>query len=186
MRNVGPGMDLLQSLTLRPVSIDDLSNVRYIHSGAFRLMAASCYSDEEIAAFSAYVYTVAYGEVIQRENMLAGFLDNEMVATASWVHADDDSNSARIRSLYVRPLFFGLGISRFMAQAAESSARKSGLRNFGARVTLNAVGFFEAIGYEVTSHGVQLLPANQGMPVTFMRKCDRSAPRAIIAEQETT
>lgn len=184
--NAGSQAAFVEALQLRPVTIEDLAMVRYIHAAAFRLMAASCYPDEEIAAFVAYVHTAAYGDAICGENMLAGLLDGEMVATAGWAPADDGGVSARIRSVYVRPLFHGLGLGRHMTLQAESWARKSGFHSFGARVTLNSVGFFETLGYEVTSHGVQLLPANRGLPVSFMRKSDQHASQAIVSEEEAT
>jgi GNAT superfamily N-acetyltransferase len=175
----GPARGLADALELRPVTIDDLSSVRFIHASAFRLLANACYPEEEIAAFAGFVYTQPYADLVRGENLLAGYLGNEMVATAGWAPADDSGLSARIRSVYVRPLFTGIGIGRRMALEAESWARKSGFRSFGARVTLNAVGFFETLGFEVSSHGVQLLPGDRGLPVSFMRKSDQTIPAAV-------
>lgn len=163
---------LAQSLELRLLSIDDFATMRYIHASAFKSMALSHYPDDEVDAFATYVYTPTYADLIRGENVLAGYLGEEMVATAGWVPADDNGNSARIRSVFVRPLFTGTGIGRRMAFEAESWARRSGFKSFGARVTLNAVGFFEALGYEITSHGVHMLPEERGLPVCFMRKSD--------------
>ena len=101
---MGPGGGLAEALELRTVTVDDLSTVRFIHASAFRLMADACYPEEEIAAFAAYVYTVGYGDMIHGENMLAGFLGGEMVATAAWTPADDGGGSARIRSASVGTL----------------------------------------------------------------------------------
>jgi GNAT superfamily N-acetyltransferase len=167
---------ICDAVQVRPVTVDDLSNVRYVHASAFKALATAHYPEDEIAAFAAYVYTSAYDDLIYGENMLAGFLDAEMVATASWAPADDNGVSARVRSVYVRPMFTALGIGRRLVLETESWARRSGFRTFGARVTLNAVGFFETLGYEVTSHGVHLLPDNRGIPVSFMRRPEPAAP----------
>ena len=168
------------------LSVDDFAAVRYIHSAAFKSMARSHYPDEEVAAFAAYIHTTGYADLIRGENMLAGYLGEEMVATAGWAPADDNGVSARIRSVFVRPLFTGVGIGRRMALEAESWARRSGFKSFGARVTLNAVGFFETLGYEVTSHGVHMLPDDRGLPVSFMRKSDHLAALAFDTEEGAT
>ena len=180
-----PSIGLAQALELRLLTVDDFATMRYIHASAFKTMALSHYPDDEVTAFATYIYTPTYADLIRGENVLAGFLGEEMVATAGWAPADDNGISARIRSVYVRPLFTGIGVGRRMAMEAESWARRSGFKTFGARVTLNAVGFFEALGYEVTSHGVHMLPDDQGLPVSFMRKSDQLASMAVNAEKGT-
>lgn len=179
----GAAESLARTIQLRPVTVDDFSVLRYIHAGAFKSMAGGHYPDDEIKAFTSYIDTPQYADLIRGENILAGYIADEMVATAGWAPADDNGISARIRSVFVRPLFTGIGIGRRMALEAESWARKSGFRSFGARVTLNAVGFFETLGYEVTSHGVHMLPDDRGLPVSFMRKSDRNAPLPVDTEE---
>jgi len=172
------------ALVVRRVTLDELSVVRHIHSSAFRTAAASCYPEEEIAAFLNHVYTQDYSDALLNEHLLGGFLGSEMIATAGWLPADDSDSLARIKSLYVRPLFTGIGIGRRMAFEAEDAARHSGFTSFGARVPLHATGFFETLGYEVTSYGVQLLGSDRGLPVSFMRKSDLSKAEALDADAD--
>lgn len=157
-------------VAIRPLAIDDMSNVRYIHAQSFRLAGAALYTREEIEDFAAHVQTPGYVDQIRRETLLGGFIGRELVATGGWLPADDGGHVARISSVFVRPMFGGLGIGRLIVTEAESQARRSGFLLFSARVLLNAVGFFEALGYEVASHGVQPLPAERPLPVAFMRK----------------
>lgn len=182
-KDPGLGSGMADALELRPVSVDELSTLRYIHASAFKSMANASYPDEEIAAFCSYIYTSAYADLVLGENLFAGYLGGEMVATGGWTPADDNGVSARIRSIYVRPLFTGIGIGRRMTLEAEKQARRSGFRSFGARVTVNAIGFFEALGYEITSYGVHVLPGERGLPVCFMRKSDRNAAPAVDTEE---
>lgn len=173
---------LADALEVRPVGVDEMSTIRYIHANAMRQLAGACYPEEEIAAFVKLVYSPPYADTVLAESLIGGFLGSELVATAGWTPADDRGRSARIRSLYVRPLFTGVGIGRRMLAEVESAARRSGFRSFSARATLNAVGFFETLGYDVTSHGVQMLTPERGLPVSFMRKSDAGAP--VVAEAE--
>lgn len=166
-----PSASPAERMTIRRVGMDDWASVRYVHATAFRLLAAGDCEPAEIEAFAAYVRTQDYADRLQNENLYAGWLDGELVATGGWIPADDSGSLARITSVFVRPLFTRLGLGRRMALDAEARARAAGFRCFSARATLNTVGFFEKLGYEVTSHGIHAIAAEHGvMPVTYMRK----------------
>jgi GNAT superfamily N-acetyltransferase len=158
---------------LRRIDIDQLSTVRYIHASALRLQAAHMLSEDEIAAFTAHVYTSVYAEALLRQTLVGAFVDGELVGTAGWTVADDSGSGVRVRSVYVRPLFTGMGVGTRLLEAVEQDACTAGFRSFSVRSTLNATSFFEQNGYLVTSHGVRQLFGNHHLPVAFMRK---SAP----------
>ena len=44
--------DMLDGLQLRPLTVDDLSNVRDSHASAFRSMGRLAYPEDEVAAFA--------------------------------------------------------------------------------------------------------------------------------------
>lgn len=155
---------------VRTVDIDGLSSVRYVHASALKRDASTVLSDAEIAAFAAHVYSQPYTDSLTRQDLLGAFLGPELVGTAGWSVADDQGSAARIRSVFVLPMFSGLGLgSRLLAQA-ETRAVVAGFPVLLVRATLNAVSFFEARGYAVTSQGVHALPGGVGLPVAFMRK----------------
>jgi len=157
-------------MTIRRVGMDDWASVRYVHASAFRILASSDCEPPELEAFAAYVRSPEYAARLHAENLHAGWLDGELVGTAGWTPADDSGSLARITSVFVRPLFTRLGIGRRLALDAEARARAAGFARFSARATLNSVGFFEKLGYDVTSHGIHAIATEQGMPVTYMRK----------------
>jgi len=164
------GSSLSDALELRPMTVDDFSTIRYIHAQSFKLLAGSCFSEDELAAFETLVYSPQYSDRLRLENVITGWLGEEMVASASWIGTDGSDATARVRSVFVRPLFTGLGIGRRMVQELEQDARRSGYRAFGVRASINAVGFFETLGYEVSSHGIFPLSPEIALPVVFMRK----------------
>ena len=167
-------------VTIRPVGMDDWANVRYVHATAFRVLAGSDCEPAEADAFAAYVRSQDYADRLQTENLYAGWLDGELVGTAGWTPTDDSGVLARITSVFVRPLFTRMGIGRRLALNAEARARTAGFERFSARATLNAVGFFEKLGYDVTSHGIHIIATEQGMPVTYMRKHEPVAHPAPV------
>jgi GNAT superfamily N-acetyltransferase len=173
---------LSDRIVIRPVGVDDWANVRYVHSTAFRLLAASFCTPGEIDAFTALVRSEAYAERLMWENLHGAWLDDELVGTAGWIPADDSGTQARITSAFVPPLFTRMGVGRRLVRDAEARALSAGFERFSTRATLNSVGFFEKLGYDVTSYGVHAIAAHQTMPVTYMRK----RPAVVVPILQTT
>jgi GNAT superfamily N-acetyltransferase len=171
-------------IALRPVGLDDWASVRYVHSAAFRAHANGHFTEAECDAFTNFVRSQRYIDRLIGQNVHAAWLDGELIGTSGWTPADDNGALARITAVFVRPLFTGMGIGRRLVLNAESHARAAGFERFSARVLVNAVGFFEKLGYDVTSHGVQTIGADQDLPITYMRKhaaTDAPADRAAKA-----
>lgn len=169
--------DLSSSVVLRPASLDDMSSVRYVQATAFRILAAEQHSEEQIAAHIDVIEQPGYTQEILNSSVYCAWVDREIVGTAGWCPADDNGTTARIRQVYVRPLFCCCGIGASLLENAEARAYRAGFTDFSVRANVNAVSFYERAGYEITSHGV--MPANShiDLPVAFMRKkarCTRS------------
>ena len=157
------------ALTLRAISIDDYSSVRFTHATAARAYLAGLHSDDEIAEIIRYIYGVQYVDELQLEDLIGAWLDGELIGTAGWTPADDHGKCARITSLTVRPLFARLGIGTRLLKDAEARARRAGFDEFSMRVPRNTVALFKKAGYEVTSRGIQPI-GNTDLAVAFMRK----------------
>jgi GNAT superfamily N-acetyltransferase len=166
-------------VAVRPIGVDDLSAVRYVHASAFRMGAGASLNADEIAAFTAHVYQPAYIDQLQGESLYGAWLERELVATSGWRPADDSGGVARITSLYVRPLFAGEGLGTLMLHHAEERARLAGFPELAVRASLTCVGFFQRHGYETTGHGVRSLGGSLDLRVAFMR---RGAQRRRSAE----
>lgn len=164
-----PGFGFDGTLEIRPVGVDELSAVRYVHATSMRSQGASYYTAEELEAFENLVRSVRYAETVLKDTMIGGWIGQELVGTAAW-GVDDSGRTARITSVFVRPFFMGLGIGPRLVGVAESLAAKAGYRSFSVRATVNAVAFFEQLGYVVTSHGTRPLSPNISLAVSFMRK----------------
>lgn len=168
----GPGQAMVSVAEIRPVAIEDLSTIRYIHATALRITASHFLSEEEVEAFRAHVYSHTYSEALQRQALYGAYVDGELIGTAGWTIGDDSGSCIRLRSVFVRPLFGGIGLGRRLVHAVEELTRGAGYRAFSVRATINAQPFFERLGYTVTSHGVRTLLGNVSIPVAFMRKVD--------------
>ncbi|HEY7670318.1 MAG TPA: GNAT family N-acetyltransferase [Hyphomicrobium sp.] len=158
--------------TLRPLSVDDLSTARYIHAASFSASAPEHYAQADIDAFNAFVRSPRYADLLLGNNAVAAWIDSEMVGTAAWSPGEGRSPTARIIVVAVRPLFTGEGIGRLLIDHVEAQARAAGYQALEVSATLNAVGFFEGLGFRIVRNGGWALPLGHEIPVAFMRKAD--------------
>ena len=168
--NASSGPAVADAVEFRPLAPDDMSDIRYIHASAFRHAANSFLSRQEIQSFVDHVYSPEYGDKLAGENLCVGWLDNKLIGTAGWTPVCDNADTARIRSVFVHPMFGGMGIGRRLVSESERRASSAGFSEFTLRATVNSVGFFERLGYVIRSHGVRAVNREQDLPVRFMRK----------------
>jgi len=170
--------DITHLADYRPVTIDELADVRILHETAFRALAANQHGAGEIDAFCALMQSNAYTDQIAGNDLWAAWIERTLIGTAGWAPVDGFGRSARIADVFVNPLFAGRGFGRVLAMAAEERARLAGFNAFGVRVTPNAVPFFASLGYRITAQGTRQLPGGIDLPVTYMRKQRRKRPPA--------
>jgi putative acetyltransferase len=168
-------------IAIRRVGIDEHSNVRYLHIRSMTTQSLDALSESEIAAFKAFVGSPAYSDCLLAEEVYGAFVDGQLVGTAAWHLNGDDGRTARISSVFVDPLFGRLGIGRRLLAEVEARAFQSGFAQLGISATINAVPFFEKLGYREASRGVKTLGADCALPVAFLRK---SVPRLVRRAQE--
>jgi GNAT superfamily N-acetyltransferase len=157
-------------LDIRGAGLDHWAEIRHLHALSFRTLSSRAIEPSQSAAFIAGIYEPDYTVSLQTHDLLVAWLDQRPVGTAGWVPFDHQARSARITSVYVSPFFARLGIGRRLVAAAEARPAAAGFQAYAARAFHPAVGFFEAIGYSRSSHGVQSVGTEHGIPVTFMRK----------------
>lgn len=166
--------EIATSAELRPIGPDDLAEVRSLHATSFRVLASQTFSEEEIAAFTDHVYSLGYtealSEAIERHQLLGAWYAGQLVGTAGWATGDGNHSVARIRWVFVRPLFTGLGLGARLLEAAEAAAQRAGFEILSVEAPLNAAEFFAGFGYETSSHGVRTVAPGQSLAVAYMRK----------------
>jgi hypothetical protein len=173
---------IAEVLKVRPLGLDDFSDLRYMHATALRAQTAAVLSDAEIAAFTRLVHSPAYVELLLKDEIYGGWLNGELVGTVAWHATGDNATTARIDALIV--LHPRLGIGRQLLATIEARASYCGFHRFTTGVTGNAVPFFVRQGYRIVSRGLRMLTADCGLPVTFLKKSlprpHRHAPPAAL------
>ncbi len=86
----------------------------------------------------------------EKENMLIGaFEDEEMLGCCMMV--EENANTLRLRQMAVLNNLQGKGIGRALTIFAENLARDRGYKIISMHARKNVVGFYEKMGYKVTS-----------------------------------
>ena len=166
----GSGGTGAKGITIRRIEIDDHSSVRYLHTKSMMAHSGDALSEAEIDAFVAIVNSPAYSDCLLAEDVYGAFIDGQLIGTASWQVNGDDGRTARISSVFVNPMFARLGVGRRLLGEVEARGMHSGFRQFGIAATINAVPFFEKLGYREASRGVKALGPGCSLPVAFLRK----------------
>lgn len=168
---------IIQTLRIRPLTPDHLSDVRYIHSTAFRSQGYPHYTPEELDAFERLVRTPGYCDALLSDALLGGFLESELVATAAWRRADQNPQVGRVTALFVRPLFERIGVGTRMLFALETAATAAGCTLASVRAPLSGEAFLAVNGYELAGRGTRPLIDGMALNVAFMKKRLGSAQR---------
>lgn len=169
-----PGPAMTSGATVRLVEIDELSDVRYIHSSSLKVLASGQLSEPEILAFVAHVYSDPYtamlADMVRARRLFGVTIDGQLSATAGWMPANDSGATARMFAVFAAPMFAGAGLGRLAAHAAEGDAAQAGFEVASVRTPIGAVGFFQRLGYDVSSWGAWSLGRDCALPVAFMRR----------------
>ena len=86
----------------------------------------------------------------EKDNMLiAAFEDDEILGCCMLV--EEKSDTVRLRQMAVLNNLQGKGIGRALMNFAENIARDRGYKILSMHARINSVGFYEKMGYKVTS-----------------------------------
>src|SRR5262245_29920446 len=99
--STGPA-SLDERLSLRPIGIDDFSDLRYLHATSLRAQTLDVLSDEEVAAFVRLVYSPLYTTLVMKEEVLGAWLDAALIGTVSWHAAGNSGATASIGGIFVQ------------------------------------------------------------------------------------
>jgi GNAT superfamily N-acetyltransferase len=172
-------------LRIRPIGLDDWSDVRYVHANAFRTIVAPHVAPETVDAFMTALGDPGYTDRLGASNLTGAWLDGELVGTAGWRRVDDCVPVARIEGLFVRPLFTFMGIGSALLDHAESRARDAGCAAFTATIPAISVPFLLRFGYDIAAHGADLPDAPFDEPMFLMRKRDGAGDRVPVDSGDT-
>lgn len=166
-------------VTKRPIGLDDLADVRYLHSSTFTMCGAAYHTEEEIAGYIARINSNDYIRECMNCSLYGLWHEDMLIGTAGWCPSSDNRNTARMRKIFIHNFYVGMGLGRKLVSDTEERAANAGFEHFSIRAGSHAAPFFRHLGYQITSYGTLNTPIGPDLPVTFMRKAALTTPRKL-------
>lgn len=150
---------------LRRANRDDADELASLHRASISALCRDHYTreqiDEWIAPLQPSLYRTLVGTrtiFVVEDSMLAGF-------------GVCDPGSGLVHATYVSPTAIGRGVGRQLVLAMEAALRSTGeSRAITLNATLNAVGFYEKLGYASGKRAMNYLPSGAALPCVVMTK----------------
>lgn len=153
-------------VTVRPATPADAPGIARVHDTALRTRGEDHYSEAELDAMAPPDRDPESvdGAILAREE--------RYVAVAEADGADGvvgvggvDLEDGRLLGVFVRPNRVGEGIGRALFGDIETRAGEAGLGALTIRSALNAVGFYEAVGFEEVEEASESAASGVGGPL---------------------
>lgn len=131
---------------IRPAQPSDINRILGFQRAAITSVPACFYAEP---AKEAWLRTPVPGlnALIAEHRYFVAANDNALVAGAGWEPRDAAPDVAALRGVFVHPDCKGAGLGRRVVLAAESAAAAAGYTRFFVPAALNAIGFYERLGY---------------------------------------
>lgn len=156
---------------LRPLTETDIPATVAMQCRAMAVLGRTHYDAEQTALLLAATREPDYAAALLGNDVWVAVAAAGMIlGSAGWGAVPDAGGTrGRIRKVFVEPALAGRGLGRRLVAAAEARAAAAGCRGFVVRANLNAVAFYERLGYRPTGPGT-LAVAGREVPMTMMEK----------------
>ena len=162
------------AIDVRPMDVNDIASVRRLQISSFLALTSADLTPAAAIAFQTRVVSDAYTRdryrATQRQELLGAIHDGRLIGTVEWGRPPNDNRTARIRGIFVDPLFTNCSVGTRLLHDVERHIEHIGLTKIATRCTLSAIGFFERFGYHITAHGQRPISPSQALAIVFLRK----------------
>jgi GNAT superfamily N-acetyltransferase len=164
----------LTRFAIRLAVPDDAAAVTALLHASYPILMEPPYTPDVLAAAlpsmtRANVGLLASGSYFVAENKTGG-----LVGSGGWTRQVPgtgvvDGNAAHIRHFVTHPDWIGQGIGRALYKACETQARDAGIIGFDCFASLNAEGFYAALGFERVER-IEVAMPGVNFPGILMRR----------------
>ena len=160
----------------------DEARLRAMQEASLRALGRSYYSRELMDAFIGQLGTMDASLLRGGGRYFVAELCDELIASGGWStgapgyeahnpdRAGSDPERPVVRSVFVAPLFAGLGIGRKIMEYVEADIAAAGYSEVEVKATLPGVPFYERLGYAAAGPDPIRLPGGLTFPCVRMRK----------------
>jgi putative acetyltransferase len=153
------------AVSIRPATPSDLVRVAEIHRDSVLALCSGHYDAAELAEWTSVLRPEAYALLLSLREMYVAEADGELVGFGVLGPAD-----ALIHATYVTPGAARRGVGRALIARMEEAARGRGCGELHLNATLNAVSFYERLGYVRGADAKNRLPSGVELPCVQMHK----------------
>jgi len=169
----------LEEIVVRPAREADLDTIAAIQEAAILALGAGAYAPDQLVAWARVGIETRHG-LLGQGSFFVAEIHGQIVGVGGWSPDGGDRSAAWIRYVFVRPEAVRQGIGRQVVGAVEASARAAGRSVFHVWASLNAVGFYRALGYG--RRRAICVPLGRGIEMSGMHMLKRAARTSITAE----
>ena len=152
-------------ISIRPARHADCRAIWELHSSAIRQVCGRVYPAEQIEAWAGLLAPDRYQRVIDELVVVVAEDDLGVVGFGQL-----DPARCLIQAVYVLPDRLRSGLGRALLGELERRARASGCRELWLMSTLNAVPFYEAMGFGRVGDAMHELPEGTRLPCVEMSR----------------
>lgn len=153
-------------MRIRRATTADGGPIWAVHTRAIRHGCATHYPPSDIAAWSGRMTPAAYAEPLLTRSMFVAEDDDGRVTG----FAQLDPGAGIVEGVYVDPDFARRGIGRALMAAITREAQRLGHERLVLDASLNAVAFYEALGFAVEAEVRHPLAAGHAIAAKLMSK----------------
>ncbi|MGH6900431.1 MAG: GNAT family N-acetyltransferase [Geminicoccaceae bacterium] len=139
---------LASGLRIRPVGTADLDAVAALQERSIMAFGAPVYGEAKAKAWARLGFEFRH-DLLGAGGFWVAEREARIVGVGGWSPDGLEPDLAWLRYLFVHPQAVRLGIGRRLVEQAERAARAARRRRLYVWSSLNAVGFYRAVGYRV-------------------------------------
>jgi putative acetyltransferase len=152
-------------LEIRKAKPEDSEEIYRMHSASIKELCREHYTPEQIREWTELLKPERYVAAMELFEFLVAEDEGKILGLCIL-----DLDKAELNALYVAPWAANKGLGKALMDVAEQVARSSRLPQLTLKSTLNAVAFYETVGYVRGEAGTHVLSSGTELPCVQMKK----------------
>ncbi|GIX09688.1 GNAT family N-acetyltransferase [Elioraea sp.] len=141
------------NLLIREARPDHMPAILAFQQAAIAAVDPRVYTDAERRAW-ARTPAVGMARIVADGRYLVADAGGRLAGGAGWDTLPDPPDAAVVRAVFVDPAWHGRGVGATLVRAVEAAIAAAGRRRILVPAALNAVGFYERLGYAANEIGI--------------------------------
>jgi GNAT superfamily N-acetyltransferase len=157
-------------VTIRPLHAADLDSIGAVQEASILALGASVYGREQLEAWARVGWQYRHQLLQDPGAYFVATQAERVVGVGGWSPDGLAHTDAWLRYVFVHPDWAARGVGRTLADTAEAAARAQGKSTFQVWSSLNAAGFYRALGYQRVRRGRWPVTGTIEMGFVYMMK----------------